>query len=267
MTSIKNNYIYILIEREFISLKSPIYKIGRTIQDHNKRMCGYPKGSSLILQMLCNDCIKVEADLIRQFKIKYKHRPDIGNEYFEGNINLMVKDVYEKTYNSFQKIKFFNPQPSIDFEFVLEEDDEDVDEDVDEEVEEEVDEKEKIKFDQQLKLVNDMLKILHLSHPCAEGEIVPDVFIDNFEVYYYSTVNIHSFLETFENILTGDEEGIITVINKILSLCGDCRLVKTTLHKYKLTNEINHITTSIVENVNVNDWYNDIQRYRYSYNK
>jgi len=128
---IKTNYIYLLIEREFISLQHRVFKIGRTEQEHNKRMCGYPKGSILIFQMLCNDCVKLEADLLRQFKIKYKHRDDIGNEYFEGNCELMVKDIYEKVFASFQNIRFFQQkeiprqkEPS-EIEFVFQGDDED----------------------------------------------------------------------------------------------------------------------------------------------
>lgn len=249
---LKNNYIYLLIEREFISLKKPIYKLGRTEQEHNKRMCAYPKGSSLLFQMLCNNSVKIEADLIRQFKIKYKHRDDIGNEYFEGDVTLMIKDIYEKVFNSFKQIKFFNNNTSIStpiLEFVIEDDDEE---------EEEVvitDE-----FKKELDLVNKMLSYLKISHPSDEGAIVPDLFIDKFEVFY--TENINKYLETFK-ILTGNEESIIDVINKILSLCGDCRLVKSTITKYKLTSSINQVTDMMDTGINFN-WYDELQKYRYS---
>jgi hypothetical protein len=88
------NYIYIIQLREFIG--KDIYKIGRTKQENNKRMGQYTKGSILHLQTTCNDCIKSEKNLIKLFKEKYIHRNDLGNEYFEGNINHMKADIFSE---------------------------------------------------------------------------------------------------------------------------------------------------------------------------
>lgn len=88
------NYIYLLQEREFINSKDPIYKIGRSTQEHTKRVGQYPKGSQLLLQITCVDCNRSEKILIESFKIKYKHKKEIGNEYFVGDYKLMMDDIY-----------------------------------------------------------------------------------------------------------------------------------------------------------------------------
>lgn len=99
-----SNYIYLLQEREFITTKKNIYKLGKTKQENLQRFKQYPKGSKLILQQVCDDCDMLETQLIREFKNKYIHRRDIGNEYFEGDHNEMVKDIHNKiTNNTAQK--------------------------------------------------------------------------------------------------------------------------------------------------------------------
>ena len=45
------NYIYLLQEREFINSNQNIYKIGKTKQEHNNRLRGYPKGTELLIQI------------------------------------------------------------------------------------------------------------------------------------------------------------------------------------------------------------------------
>jgi hypothetical protein len=95
-----SNYIYLLQEREFITTNQKIYKLGKTKQENLQRFKQYPKGSKLLLQQVCDDCDVLEAELIRDFKNKYTHRRDIGNEYFEGDYNDMIKDIHIKiTHN------------------------------------------------------------------------------------------------------------------------------------------------------------------------
>ena len=89
----KTNYIYLIKLREFIKTNENIYKIGRTSQNGLKRINQYPKGSELILFRKCIDCIKLESELIKKFKLIYKHQPIYGNEYFEGNEIDIVKDI------------------------------------------------------------------------------------------------------------------------------------------------------------------------------
>lgn len=91
----KIEYIYLLQEREFVKTNEPIFKIGKTKQENNKRFLQYPKGSILLSQSSCNDCDALEKKFIKLFKQKYIHRKDIGNEYFEGDYKLMKKDIHK----------------------------------------------------------------------------------------------------------------------------------------------------------------------------
>lgn len=275
---IQNHYIYLLIEREFINVHEPVYKLGRTTQEHNKRMCQYPKSSILIFQMLCHDCVKIEADLIRQFKIKYKHRPDIGNEYFQGHCELMIKDIYEKVYTSFLKVKFFQKSKpetchfqELEREFILMSDSEsepDQDQDQLQNMTTQSNQnQEQVQLDpetqKQLILVREMLKILKLSHPEDEGAIVPYFYVDEFEIYY--TENQDTFLSAFSESLSGQENNIIEVINLLLSLCGNCKLQKTTLTKYTLTSAQTCLDEKFQESLSIGpkNFYDKLQSYRY----
>jgi hypothetical protein len=82
-------YIYLIQEREFYNLKQPIYKIGRTINIHN-RVRNYPKKSKLITYFNVLNCKNTEKVLIRQFKKRFKFRFDLGHEYFEGELQQMI---------------------------------------------------------------------------------------------------------------------------------------------------------------------------------
>jgi hypothetical protein len=94
-----SGYIYILIEREFIRLNEPVYKIGKTTQDDFKRFKQYPKDSKLIHQIYCDDCHGLERRLIELFRVKYRQRRDIGIEYFEGDGRDMVNTIYNMWRN------------------------------------------------------------------------------------------------------------------------------------------------------------------------
>lgn len=110
------NYIYLVKEREFIKTNENIYKIGRSKQENTKRFLQYPKGSELIIQARCIDCIKTEKILINIFKTKFIHRKDIGNEYFEGNDIIMQSIIHDLLFNEF---KIVNAQ-EITIEEVIE---------------------------------------------------------------------------------------------------------------------------------------------------
>ena len=98
------NYIYLVKEREFIKTNENIYKIGRSKQENTKRFLQYPKGSELIIQSRCIDCIKTEKILINLFKTKFIHRRDIGNEYFEGNDIIMQSIIHDLLFNEFKNV-------------------------------------------------------------------------------------------------------------------------------------------------------------------
>jgi hypothetical protein len=83
-------YIYLLQTREFVRTCENVFKIGKTTQENDKRFKSYPKGSILIFQSICKNCDKTEKEIIKQFKNKFIHRKDFGNEYFEGNLDEMI---------------------------------------------------------------------------------------------------------------------------------------------------------------------------------
>jgi len=104
------NYIYIIQEREFIKTYEKIYKIGKSKQENNKRINQYPKQSILLFQIVCNNSEQLERELIKIFKNKYIQRKDIGNEYFEGDYEDMIKTIYFTRNNimdiiSYEKIE------------------------------------------------------------------------------------------------------------------------------------------------------------------
>ena len=88
------NYIYLLQEREFVKCNENIYKIGKTKKDQFTRFNQYPNGSILLLQIKCNDCDCNEREIIKLFKSKYTHKKQIGHEYFEGDYEDMMKNIF-----------------------------------------------------------------------------------------------------------------------------------------------------------------------------
>ena len=85
--------IYIIQLREFIGTDK--YKIGRSDTGHLIRVNQYPKGSILLFLLTCNDSRKIEKKIIDDFKIKYKHLIEYGNEYFEGFYKKMIYDIID----------------------------------------------------------------------------------------------------------------------------------------------------------------------------
>ena len=84
--------LYLLIEREFLKTNEPIYKVGKTINMKN-RMMQYPKDSCVLFSIATEDRDLNEKTITTIFKQKFKHRSDIGSEYFEGNYKLMIKSI------------------------------------------------------------------------------------------------------------------------------------------------------------------------------
>ena len=108
------NYIYLVKEREFIKTNENIYKIGRSKQENTKRFLQYPKGSELILQETCIDCIKTEKMIINEFKNHFIHRKDIGYEYFEGDYLKMRKIVWGYLLDESNQVENKNCNESLE---------------------------------------------------------------------------------------------------------------------------------------------------------
>jgi len=99
-------YLYILREREFLNLRSPIYKIGKTKQEPNNRLSGYPKGSEIYAFIQVHDCDTAEKDLIRIFDDNFEQVSEYGREYYRGSIEKMIielttfrNSLYDDNYN------------------------------------------------------------------------------------------------------------------------------------------------------------------------
>jgi len=97
-----------------------IYKVGRTI-DMNSRIKGYPKGSLVILQLLCRDAERFEKHIITLLMQadKVRYRTDFGAEYFEGNLECIL-DLIMKEYHQQGMSPAHVPPSDIDDEDVLE---------------------------------------------------------------------------------------------------------------------------------------------------
>lgn len=104
---------YLLQEREFIGTK--IYKQGKSTQENTKRPGQYPKGTKLHLYFDTPDCDLVEKEILNLFGEKYKHRKDIGDEYFEGDLEEMLSDMFKirkKVIDEFENIKTMREEVS-----------------------------------------------------------------------------------------------------------------------------------------------------------
>lgn len=100
-----NDQVYLLREREFIKLNEQVYKIGRTNQQFLTRMNGYPKGTEVLFMSLVSNCFVLEETIKKIFTQKFIKRKDIGNEYFEGNVNEMLKIIREQINLQMDNIK------------------------------------------------------------------------------------------------------------------------------------------------------------------
>lgn len=91
-----SGYIYVIREREFVNMNQNVYKIGRT-DNFLRRFSQYPKNSEIIFVNKINNQCKIETKLIRKLKQKFKHRKDIGNEYFEAEKDALLDIVKQIT--------------------------------------------------------------------------------------------------------------------------------------------------------------------------
>ena len=95
-------YIYLLQEREFISLKKPVFKIGRTGHHPNQRLSKYPKDSELHIVIGVDDHLYAESHLLKKFRLSFVNRIDIGAEYFEGDLYRMKEIIVHYSLGNFE---------------------------------------------------------------------------------------------------------------------------------------------------------------------
>lgn len=112
----KNGYLYLIRCREFIRLNENTYKFGKTAKEPHRRVASYPKDSELILLMAVNtSCHELEKELIALFKKEFTHRPEYGNEYFQGDPSIMCAIIFKaggKYLPKNQSFSIFNYLPN-----------------------------------------------------------------------------------------------------------------------------------------------------------
>ena len=69
----------------------PIYKIGRSRQPDVKRIRSYPKTYKVVSMNTCENCVYIEAELLKLFHKKYKIA--YRREYFIGDEVEMARDI------------------------------------------------------------------------------------------------------------------------------------------------------------------------------
>lgn len=90
----EHNYIYCLIEREFLKTKETIYKVGKT-NNINKRIKQYPKGSQMIAYIKVKDCHKAEKELLTILDSVVQRAPEIGREYYNCQLKSLLPTFYK----------------------------------------------------------------------------------------------------------------------------------------------------------------------------
>ena len=92
LCSIYMGFCYLLIEREFIRLKDKVLKLGRTDRTIEQRLTGYSKDTKVLKCIFVKDSKYVEKKLIEIFDKLFYNRRDIGREYYEGDMELMISE-------------------------------------------------------------------------------------------------------------------------------------------------------------------------------
>lgn len=80
-----------LLKTDMILENLPIYKIGRSRQPDVKRIRSYPKTYQLVSMNTCENCVYIEAELLKLFHAKYKIA--YRREYFIGDEDEMARDI------------------------------------------------------------------------------------------------------------------------------------------------------------------------------
>jgi len=98
-----NHEIYIVQLSEHIRCKDNIYKVGMTERGINKRIKGYPKNTQILFSISVKNAKLCEREVMKQCRSTNgitncnRNHPDkfkqLGNEYFEGDFNLLKNTV------------------------------------------------------------------------------------------------------------------------------------------------------------------------------
>ena len=86
------HHLYALVEREFRKSGEQVVKYGRTSVGLTERMAQYPKGSVMLCSCAIEPALleKAEAAVLSSAREKFRACPEIGREYFSGDIDAMI---------------------------------------------------------------------------------------------------------------------------------------------------------------------------------
>ena len=85
-----SGFAYIIREREFLRMNENVFKVGKC-EDIVKRFKNYPNGSELVKYYKTSDRHAFEKLFLMELKnSNIKHRKDVGSEYFEGDISVIL---------------------------------------------------------------------------------------------------------------------------------------------------------------------------------
>jgi hypothetical protein len=85
-----SGHIYIVRLRESIRLKENVYKCGRT-KNMFQRIKTYPLGTELLYCVQVHDMVAFEQLILSYFREHFTPIPEMGAEYFKGNLIDMIK--------------------------------------------------------------------------------------------------------------------------------------------------------------------------------
>ena len=87
-------FIYLLQTRDSFKNNESIYKVGRTEQDcSDSSNHHYPQGSKIYVHIYCFDTKVAEDRILEEFNYKYTNVPLYGPEYFEGDLQDMMRTI------------------------------------------------------------------------------------------------------------------------------------------------------------------------------
>lgn len=102
--NIDSYFVYIILRSEFLRENQHIYKIGCTKDNPpHLKLWKYPYGSLFIALYKVKSCDQIEklfSDILKNTS-NIKWRKDIGDEYFEGNLQLIL-NVFSQLYSSYK---------------------------------------------------------------------------------------------------------------------------------------------------------------------
>lgn len=91
----KLGYVYLL--QVYPAGTKQVYKYGKTARHFTERFKDYKQAQPIILLVLsCKYCDKLEKETLKLIKEQFTMRPDIGREYFEGDLNKIKKTIINK---------------------------------------------------------------------------------------------------------------------------------------------------------------------------